>query len=220
MKRTLLLGLVGLVALVVVLAAIFAYALIPPPVRLTVVEGSAVGVIEGNLTSISSIPGLVLVFEATTYANQSGSASSIVNLRVWTDTYYVAGSGDVEIEVLMNISGRLAANLHPTTVVAAVNQSGPFAVVRSLGPQAGLNVSFDAAQYITLVDNASGSLSATLVNQGGTYNFFGYSLILLVDARPWYNRFLGFRAGVSGQALSVGVTVLLKIINDAGGIWV
>ena len=212
---------VTLVAAVLVVAGLVAYVVTrpPPPINLRVTDGSIVGVIEGNLTSSGSLNALVLDFATTTFANESGNVSSTLKLHLWTETYYDAASGDLQIEGRLNASGRFAPSLRPNGLLVTLNQTGPLGIVESWAPQSGVNVSFDPNQYITFADNGSGSESATLINRtGATYYQFWYSDGFWVTARPWFNRFLGFRATATGLfAVAIQVSVLLEVVNVNGG---
>lgn len=223
MNRMLVVALVAVIVAAVAGSAALAYVWTrPQSVPLTVASGFMLGVIEGNLTTLSSVPGLILAFDASSYANQSTAPSSRLTMHVWTDTFYVAGTQDVEILINMTLSGDFTGNLRPSSLDFTANQTGPDSALNSWPQsQGGANVSFDPSQKVVVVDNGSGTLRATLVGQtGGNARYsFSYQETFKIDARPAYNRFVGLRATVGGLSVPVAVTVLLKVINDAGGIW-
>jgi len=199
------------------------YGLTRPP-ALIVTDGSIVGVIGGNLTSITDTQhALILLFNATTYANQSAGTVSTLSIHVWTETYYDVAAGDVYVFANVTVVGRFAANLHPSSLQIAVNETGPLILLQSESVrQIGSNVSYNSQQTVNLRDNDTGGLSVSLINGGGAGAFYGFSYSDWFDVteRPWYNHFLGFRATVTGPftpAIQVGV--LLEIINTNGGTW-
>ena len=209
----------------VVLAAagIVTYFVTRPPalVDLTVTGGSAVGAIEGNLMTVgSNQTELVLDFAATTYANETDGAASTFTLQLHTWTLYDTTCGCVVVNVNATVVGAFASDLHPASLQLLANQTGPNGSLQSWADeQYGTNVSFDPGQSIGFY-NGSGILSATIVGGAGTTHHFSYAGFFNARGRPWYNRFVGFRATVTGAftpAVSVGI--LLKIVNTAGGVW-
>lgn len=219
MRRLLVLGLAALVVIAVASVS-FCVLTRPSPVPLAVSDGSIIGTIEGNLTGTSTLNELVSYFNATTYANDSTRAASSLRLSMRTETYYDPGEGDVEILIAVNVSGRIAPVLRPSQINLAVNQTGPLCVVETWGSQSGSNVTFGPGQYITFANNGTGTLTATLVGQGGAQEYLvAYSEGFWIHARPQYNRFVGFRANLGGLGIPVGVRILLKVINDNGGTW-
>lgn len=208
-----------LVTVLLVAAGVVTYVVTRPPdlIDLKVVDGSTVGAIEGDLTTVgSNQTPLVLNFVATTYANETNGEASTLTLRLHTWTFFDSGGGDVEVDINATVAGTFAADLHPANLQLFANQTGPNGSLEAWAEQFGTNVSFDPGQSFGVL-NGSGVLSATIV--GGAYRF-SYSDFFKVIGRPWYNRFAGFRVTVTGPFTpAVGVGILLKIINTNGGSW-
>ncbi len=218
MKRVFVLA-VLLVAVVLAVAGVVTYIVTRPPslIDLNVVDGSTVGAIQGNLTSYGSLSPLVLNFASTTYANETNGATSTLTLRLDTWTSFNDVCGCVEVNVNATATGVFASDLHPAALQLEANQTGPNGSLQSWADrQFGTNVSFDPS-YSFGFFNGTGVLAATVAS--GAYRFT-YSDWFEVDGRPWYNRFVGFRATVAGAfAPAVSVGILLKIINTNGGTW-
>ncbi len=174
-------------------------------------DGSTVGAISGNLTNLSSPYPLFLDFVAMTYANETNGAASTLILRLHTWTFYDGGCGCVEVDVIASAAGAFVSDLHPADLQLWANQTGANGSLQSWpDQQSGINVSFDPGQGFGSY-NGSGVLSSTV--SSGAHRF-SYSDRFEVNGRPWYNRFVGFRATVMGDftpAVSVGI--LLSIIN-------
>lgn len=218
MKRTLVLAVLA-VAIVVVMAGVVTYLVTRPSafVDLNVTDGFAVGAIRWNVTTGSNQTDLILDFAATTYANETNGAASILSLRLVTDTLYDSYGGDVVVNIYATVVGIFAPNLHPANLRLEANQSGPNGLLQSwAGQQNGTNVSFDPGQSIGFF-NGTGSVSATVVGEASR---FSYSDRFELNGRPGWNRFVGFRATVTGPFTpAVNVGILLKIIDTAGGVW-
>lgn len=222
MKRTLVLA-ATLVAAALVVASIVAYVVTGPPGRipLQVTDGSTVGAISGNLTDIPSPYPLFLDFTAMTYANETKGVTSTLTLRLHTWTFYNGGCGCVEININATAVGVFASDLHPANLELSANQTGANGTLDTWpSEQSGTNVSFDPGQSFGFY-NGSGVLSAAIRGGSGPAYRFSYSDRFEVWGRPQYNRFVGFRATVTGPfAVPVSVGILLKIINTNGGTWV
>lgn len=210
---------VGIVLGAGLAAAVYELTLGP---TLSVIDGSIVGVIEGDFTNYSSTAPLSLNFSATTYVNQTAGLASTLTLQLRTWTYYDATAGAEVVNVNLTISGRFASDLQPRNLDLTCNLSGPAITLTSAFwfPNH-LNVSYDPNSGISLSGNTSGSQSAGLIGQGGPgpYRFFVYSEKLIAVGRTWWNHFLGLRASVTGLSSQVGVGVLLKVIDVPGGRW-
>ncbi len=224
MKRKLLLVVAIAVAAAVIVAGASTY-LLTRPVDLAVRDVSTLGVIEGNLTSISSIHPLFSSFNATTYANQSGFPSSSLALRVQAITFYVGPlPGYLETKVMVIVLGHFVANLHPSDLSLTGNQTGTAMDVLEFnsGQQAGTNVSFDPQQdFYGIWGNGSLTAKAAFVNAGGAGIYYDFSYrvgyVLSVYMGSDYfgsDHFAGFHVTVGGGFTpSVGVGILLQIIN-------
>lgn len=212
------------IAVVLAGAGVVAYVVTRPPAltSLKVTDGSAVGAIEGNLTTVgSNQTALVLDFTATTYANETDGAVSILSLRLHTWTFFDSACGCVVANVNATVVGTFASDLHPANLQLAANQTGPNATLQSLGfAQFGTNVSFAPGQSFGVL-NGSGTLTATVVGGGPGKGYrFSYADAFFMRAQARYNRFVGFRATVTGSFTpAVDVGILLKIINVPGGVW-
>ncbi len=234
MKRALAIGLSDrtlVVALTVVLiagpaAVTYGLSTLASP-ALVVTDGSITGLIEGNFSTITStLNPLILDFNATTYANQSGRPSSTLVMHIHVMAACVCNSGYqgsyFEVVLVVSVVGRFAPNLHPTALALRANQtaatpSGWEAHLDSLGSwQGGTDVSFNPGQYVALVGTGSGALTANLVNQtrNGSHVFAYSTKFDGQEQLYWYNHFLGFRATVTGSLTpAVSVGILLKVIN-------
>ena len=226
MKRALTVGLlvVGLVGLAVT-------PLLVQGPTLAVTDGSNTGLIDGNLTNVSSLRPLMLNFTATTYANQTTGPASTLVMEVQAGTVYVGGSpGYLEIKIGVTILAHFASDIRPNGLLLASNQTGTAmdAIGFDSGQQAGTNVSFDPQQGYGIGGwgNGSWTAEATPVNEdaGSPYYNFSYTAgyIVWVYMGSDYlgsEHFVGFRATVEGPftpAASVGI--LVQIINTSGGI--
>lgn len=212
MKRTLLLVIVGLVVFAIVAAVTLVYVLTPPPVRLTVADGTSVGIIEGNLTSINSGNPLVFDFNATTYANQTGYPSSTLAIQVHGYADYIAAAGGyLFVSVDVAIVGHFASNLHPSGLQLTANATGRSAdsLYFLPGLQRGTNVNWDANQSFGVYGTGSGQATATpLAAQ------FSYGAGFVAFEYLSHEQFLGFRITATGPFTpSIGVGILLGIIN-------
>ncbi len=221
-RRSLRVLAVLLLAVVLAVAGVVAYVVTRPPdlVSLKVTDGSRVGVISGNLTSILSNNSRVLDFAVTTYANETNGLTSKLILRLHTWTLYDGTCGCVDFNVIATIVGDFAADLRPSALRLAVNQTGPNASLQSWeADQVGTNVSFNPMQSFSL-SSGTEALNATIIGEAGKPYSFQYSDYFNMRASPRYNRFLGFQAVVTGSFTpAVDVGILLKIINVPGGIW-
>ena len=211
-----------LVAVLVVAAGVVTYVVTRPPdaVDLRVTDGSTVGAIEWNLTSMPGF-GFGLNFAATTYANETDGATSSLILSLHTWTLWDGGCGCIEVDVNATAVGAFASNLRPANVQLWANQTGPNATFDGQASwQYGTNVSFAPGQSFGFSNNGTGVLSATIAGGAGPVERFSYSDVFLVRGAPWYNRFVGLRATVAGPFVpAVSVGILLEVINTSGGTW-
>ncbi len=219
-----------LVLAVVVIVAITALTISslpgPPPIPLTVSDRSTTGLIEGNLTDISSLNPALLNVTATTYANQTGQPSSTLVLRVETYYFYEGTSpgGRLKVNLAVDALGHFASNLHPNGLQLTANATGGSGdSLYFWGSQKGVNVTFDPNQYFGVFPGSSGGAGpgqayATPVNEGGgTYFDFVYSAAGM-EAFEYlsHNESIGFRVTVSGPFTpSISAGVLLEIVDVA-----
>jgi len=194
----------------------------PSPISLIVLDGSTLGVIEGNLPNITSGAALAVNLTATTYANETGNRSSTLVMLLETWTYYDSAAQAVRVWVNLSVSGHFVSNLHPAELLVTSNLTGPDETVSSTFwfPKQ-VNVSYSPNVYVSFAGNGSATQSVTLVNQGGSapYYDFVFSELFLATGRYWWNHFFGLRATVTGLGAQVGVGVLLKIVDIPGGAW-
>ena len=188
----------------------------PAPVNLRVKDGSTVGVIEWNLTSMPGF-GFGLNFAAMTYANETNSATSSLTLTLHTWTLWDGGCECLQVNVNASAVGAFASNLRPANVQLWANQTGPNGTLDSWPTeQYGTNVSFDPGQSIGFY-TGSAAVSATVM--GGAYRI-SYSDRFEVWGGPQNNRFVGLRATVTGPFVpAVSVGILREVINTSGGAW-
>ena len=204
-------------AVIVAVAGVSVYVLTrPPPILLTIRDGSATGAIEGNFTNYTDTNApLVRDFTAATYANQGDGPISALALRLRTDTVYNAAQGWVDVYVDLRVQGTFASDLHLGGLTVVCNQTGELAEGTS-GPNP-TNVSSDPAHPQMFQFSADpGTFTPTLMNQTGRGPFYEFLFPAAVhDAAPLAHRaIMGFRATVTGSftpAVSVGI--LLNIID-------
>ena len=219
MRQSRLLVILVAAAVVVATLATFLYFRTRAP-DLSIEEGSVLGAIEGNLTAISSGHPLVQNFSAITYANQSGGPSSTVKLRVQTMAFYVVLPGStsyLDIEITVQVTGRMASNLHLTDVVLAANGTGTPGSTINFEPanQTGSNVTFDANQDFGITGTGSGQVTATPTCGGtGEYCYLAYGGAMsaweYLDASSPY---IGLRGTITVSGVPIGVGILLAIIT-------
>lgn len=224
MKRILVVAVVALVVAGVVTTAVLASRLLSPRV-LAVKDGSISGRISGNLTAVTSTNPLILYFNATTYANQSGSPSSTLLVQVQTSTYFVGPApGYLETHVGVTVRGRFASNLRPNALLLTANQTGTAMDLLGFqtGQQAGTNVSFNSNQNLGGWGNGSWTAArVSFLNESGTETYFefgytaGYIATVYMGSDYFGSpHFVGFRVSVEGPFTpSVGVGVLIEVIN-------
>ncbi len=224
MRRMFLLVLAGLVALAVAGAVTFAYLTTQPqPIRLTVVDGSAVGLVEGHFTNLTSTNPLLVNVTAVTFANRTAGNGSVLRMDLVTSTFYYPLAGAVYLFADLTVAGRFASSLNPRALEFSANETGQAIGLSTHYIPPTTNLTFDSQPVFDLAQNATGSVSATLTNQSRTapvYNF-GFHTVLggggmfSVVWRPWYSpHFVGFRATVTGPFTpSVSVGILLEIIG-------
>ncbi len=209
-------------------AATFAFVMdSPQPTRLTVADGSAVGVIEGDFFNYqnTSTP-LIRYFNATTYANQSSGPASVLTLRLHTSTYYAAAEYLVLIDIFATVQGDFASDLQLSGLTLACNQTGQGGAAGFAEPvqlPSPINISYDPANRQTFnLAAGTDAFTPTLANQTGKGPFYEFFFPAYIEGLGFlgHNEFLGFRATVTGSftpAVSIGI--LLKIIDMPGGVW-
>lgn len=230
--RRLVLFLVLVVVAVIIIAAASVYVLTTPaPIPLTISDGSVLGLIEGNLTTLGSATNLlILYFNATTYASQSASPTSTLMMQMVTWTYYVGGpeghyydGGYIETTVNVTIRGHFASNLHPSVLRFTISQIGQ----RKTGSlldyvwsepayQAGTNVTFDPNQELWVEGTGSVTGTETCVASGGGGPFFDFAYRDWVDAKGFvgHNRFVSIRATIEGPfSPAISVEAALAIVD-------
>ncbi len=199
------------------------------PQALVVTDGSITGMVTGDFPNITSTTSaLIQYFNATTYVNRSGRASSTITIEVYTFTYcVVCGPGSPDggyllIDTTVTAVGHLASDLHPASVSLAENQTaatasgGDIRVDAWSSSQNGTNVSYRPEQVFGFVGSGSGTVTATPVNQTGkgpSY-VFEYQDEFAVKESYWYSHFVGFKVSVEGLGTTVGVGVLLQIVDS------
>jgi hypothetical protein len=223
-------------AVVIVVAAVSVYILTwPPPIPLTIKDGSTTGLIEGNLKSAHSGNPLVLNFTATTYANQTAAAASTLTLRALTltDSESGNGSGTVWTYLFVTVQGEFASDLDLTGLRLAYNGTGafgdavgraspgPYTITRQPNPNitwAGpmLNVSYNTDQFSDTNSVGYAALTPTYVNETGKGPFykFAFSAIWQAQYPLGSSGYFALRASVTGDfAQSVSVGILLHVID-------
>ncbi len=222
--------LVLIVAVVVVVAALSFYFLKqPPPIHLTVTDGSTSHVVEATFADFGSLCPTYRAYSATTSANESGGATSALNLRLYLGAYM---DGDlVRLDLFPVVSGSFAPDLHPDRLTLGFNETGarytdafgwpytsafnnsfPAAPVAFPGPT---NVSINPQDSLPeVVGNGSTSLDTSLVNTSTSmarYKFL-YAMLINIQDPLGDNAFFAVRATVTGPfapAPSVGILVHL-----------
>ena len=181
MKRRSLL-LVLAVAAVVVVAGVSVYVLTrPPPIPLTVSDGSTDGVAEADFGSISSTNPYFAFFNVTTTATHTGLPTSTLTLRVRVVAY--GWYGGYILNLYIGVAGHVAADLRPSGLALTYNEAGKALYAhRSMDPTETsapfVNVSSCSncrLQLVVVVNNGSGSLTPTLLNQGGPGPYYDFS---------------------------------------------
>ncbi len=193
----------------------------PTGPTLVVANGSIIGVVKGNFSSINSAGPLRLDFNATTYINQSTGIASTLSILVQTVTYGVPG-GSLEVNATVTVLGRFAGNLHPSDLVLAVNATAvtdyPYEIdIESWGMfQTGTNVSYSPQQGVGILGTGSGTLTATLVNQnqGDSVYAFAYQNKFEIEEYYQYVHFVGFQATLGGLDTTAQVSALITIANS------
>ncbi len=219
-RRTRLILLVVVVAGIVVASTLVLS--LPPTLSLS--TGSAKGIMMGDFQNATSTVNPVFAnVSAITYANQSVGPASTLTIVVTSHAFYDSAAEAVMIFVDVGIVGRIAANVHPSSLAVTYNQTGPLiAVFSSYGLSSNANASFDPNPPVAFFDNGSGTLTSTLTNQGGSTGFhrFAYYVEFQITERYWWNHFVGLRAALGGWFLpTITVFALLEIIDLPAGQW-
>lgn len=219
------------VAAVLIVAGVSAYVLTtPPPVPLAISDGSMLGLIRANLTTLDSVYNtLVLYFNATTSANQSDGPTSTLIMQMRTWTYFVGGSaenyywGHISTTVDITILGRFASNLHPTALQFTIGEIGQQLtggrtddVWSPPSSQTGSNITIDQNQELWV--GGTGSMTATnplVAGASGDPLFeFAYGVHVIAEGFVGHNRFVTLRATVEGRfSPAVSVEVGLAIVD-------
>lgn len=213
--------LVAVIVVAILVVAGFALTLPDPRVKLTITDGSITGTIQGDFLKTNYTNWIVLFFNATTYAYQSGHPSSELTLRLVTRTNYNE-FGAVETAVLVTVLGVLDTNLSARSVEIACNQTAYHTSVDGMETMIqGTNVSYERSTDLDFWDNSSGVLTAKLVDrtENDPLYRFSFSTAILVhqfDLSDPSVRFLCFRGIVSGWfEPEFGVGIVLRIVNTS-----
>jgi hypothetical protein len=215
---------------VIVIATLSVYVLTrPPPIPLTVSDGSLSKIIEATFADYQDTGHPIFrVYTATTYANQSDGASSRLTLRLFVVAFDAPPRG-ATLGMFAIVSGRFAPNLSPTRLTFTFNQTGryasaygyayptafnnslPNAPIAFPGPT---NVTYEGAFLPQVVGTGSSSIGSSFLNEskaGPSYDFLYPAYIEEVDPLG-DDAFLAIRATVMGPftpAVSVGILVHL-----------
>lgn len=232
MKRRTLFLAVALVVVAVVAATVAVVYVFtrPPPIPLTVSDGSTTGVLEANFMDYTwTNTSLLWYFNATTYANQSGGAASTLTLRLFAGAFYDPSPGIVVVDIEAAVYGEFASNLHLSGLTLTGNQTGrlawgvghpeaspySYAGYTQPGP---VNVTYQPQAFLGQISGpGSASLTPPLVNETGKgpYYEFVYPIQFMEQDPLGDNTFFGFRATVTGDfAPDVSVGILLHIVNQ------
>ncbi len=201
-----------LAAAVVVVASVVAVVVLmaPSPTPLLVRYASNVGLMEGNLTSVSSGQPLLLDIAATTTASEADGAGSNLTLRLVAWLFYVSASHQVILNVNATAGGVFAPGLHPERVQISANVSASSSSVYYGAFLWGENVSFGANQYSWFGNGGHGTVTAT-----PTADAFVFSDPTEAFVMPQPSFFLGFNATVSGSfSPPLSVSVLLHVVDE------
>jgi hypothetical protein len=199
-----------------------------PPIVLTISDGSTSQVVKATFADFNSGCPVYRHYSATTFANETGGATSALVLRLFLGAFV---DGDiVRLDLFPVVSGSFAANLHPTDVTVTLNETGsrtttafgrayttafnntfPAAPVAFPSPA---NVSVSNLALPEVVGNGSTSMGTALLNTSTSesrYAFLFPAWITLADPLG-DNAFFGVRATVTGPftpLVSVGIAVHL-----------
>jgi len=220
------------VAAVVAVGSISVYVLTrPPPIPLTVSDGSISKLLEATFADYSNTAHPIFrIYTATTYANESGGATSTLTLRLYLGAFYDPHMG-VMLDLFPVASGKFAPDLSPTGLTLTFNQTGrqawaygypyatafnnslPGALISFPGPT---NVTSISKSLSQVAGNGSASMLATFQNTSTTGPYFEFRYPAYIDEQDPLgdNAFFGIRAAVTGPftpAVSVGI--LVHIIN-------
>jgi len=218
------------VAVVLVVASVSVYVLTrPPPIPLTVSDGSIGKILEATFADYSNTGHPIFrIYTATTYANESGGATSTLTLRLFLGAFYDPHQGAM-LDLFPVVSGKFAPDLSPTGLTLTFNQTGrqafafgyPYATAFN-NSLAGALIAFPGPTNVTstskflsqVVGNGSASMSATFQNTSKTGPYFEFLYPSYIDEQDPLgdNAFLGIRATVTGPftpAVSVGILVHL-----------
>ncbi len=221
-----------MLAAVLVVAGVAVYVLTrPPPIPLTLTDGSSSQTVEATFEDFNSITATYRAYSATTFANESDGPMSALTLRLFLGAFPVPGD-QLQLELFPVVSGSFAPNLHPTDVTLTLNETGSrtmyawgwayttafnnTAPAQPIAFSAPANVSVANLPLPQLVGNGSSSMRSPLLNTstaGSRYEFILPVWISMQDPLD-DNAFFQVRATVTGPftpAVSVGI--LVHIIN-------
>ncbi len=223
-RRTVLLA--TLVSAAIVLAGFAVYLLArPPPTPLRISDGSAARLFAATFDVYTDTAHAIeRSYSATTHANQSDGAVSVLTLRLDTWAFFVPGpnsGGFVQVDILPVVIGVFTSDLHLDALTVVCNQTGPSALSTwpAYGVPAGDNTSFDAGRggMVSSGPNTQ-TLTPVLDNQSGEGPFYAFTF----PAGAYFedtgdmglNAFVGVRATVTGSfAPAVSVGILLHIVD-------
>lgn len=229
-RRTL--ALVLAVAAVVVVAGVSAYVLTrPPPIPLTISEGSTSQVVQATFANFGSNCPVYRSYVATTWANESDGATSALTLHLYLGAFI---DGDlVRLDLFPVVSGSFAPDLHPARLTLTFNETGarytgaygwPYTTAFNNSFPAA-PVAFPAPTNVTIhsqdslpevAGNGSTSLDTSLVNtstSGARYEFL-YAMLIIMQDPLGDNAFFAVRATVTGPfAPAVNVDILVHLVD-------
>ena len=208
------------VALAVVVAGVSLYVLTrPPPIPLTVTDGSTSGVVFGDFEHYSdtSKP-LWFYFDATSVARTSGGRSSTLELRVSAGAFY---DGDVFLFPDSRVHGRFASGVSVTGLTLAFNETGYLTGAKGnpYGIPNPVNVSSNPLMP-GVRGMGSSSVSPTLSNRtGGNPDYvLAWTASIEAGENLTQNAFFGVRATVTWDfAPSVSVGIVLHLVDVPPG---
>ncbi len=219
-RRTLVLVLA--VAAVVVVAGVSVYVLTrPPPIPLTVTDGSTTGVVFGDFEhDTDSAKPLFFYFNATSVAHTSGGRFATLAVQVSVSAFYSDVEG-VVLSLSTRVHGRFASDLSVLGRTLACNVTGEYAGAYG-DPYTNPNsVNVSSNPLLPRVGgNGSAHVSPTLVNRTGGNPDYVFAWTSGIEAGEGLTQdaFFGLRASVTGNfAPSVSVGIVLHVLDVPTG---
>lgn len=220
------------VAALVVAAGASLYLLTrPPPIPLTLIDGSTSETLEARFVNYASDRPVFRVYRATTTAKESDGSTSTLSLRLYVGAFYDPYAG-VTVDLFALVSGRLDPNLRPSGLTFTANQSGRYAwsygngestsfnnsltgaLIAFPGP---VNVTSDQPNLPQIGGTGSSTMTATFQNATASAGDFRFSYpVYIFELDPLGdNAFLGVRATVNGAfAPAIDVGILVHFVNN------